>query len=151
MGRGFPSKGESQVNVGRLIVTGVVAAVLFLVLDMGLGMVGGWIGTRFFGQPSAQPAGIDAKIKLGLVFELINGFLLALIYAVIHACLPGRGWTKGVSYGLVVWALRVVMWAFSTYMMTDMAPATIGITVGTGLIEVLILGVVIALVYGPGT
>jgi hypothetical protein len=138
------------MNVGQLIVTGLVASVLFLVLDMALGMAGGWIGARLFGLSSAQPAGLDAKIKLGLVFELINGFLLALIYALIHACLPGRGWIKGVSYGLIVWALRVVMWAFSTYMMTDMAPAKIGITVGTGLIEVLVLGVAIAVVYGTG-
>ena len=104
------------MNVGRLIVTGLVASVLFLVLDMVLGMAGGWIGKRLFGLPSAQPAGIETKMKLGLVFELINGFLLALIYAVIHACLPGQGWIKGLSYGLIVWALRVVMWAFSTYM-----------------------------------
>ena len=138
------------MNVGRLLVTGLVAAVLFLVLDMALGMAGGWLGTRLFGLPSSQPAGIGAKIKLGLVFELVNGFLLALIYAVIHTGLPGRGWIRGVSYGLVVWALRVVMWAFSTYMMTDLAPATIGITVGTGLAEVLILGIAIALVYGTG-
>jgi hypothetical protein len=138
------------VNVGRWVVTGLVAAVLFLVLDMALGMLGGWIGKRFFGVPSAQPAGIEAKIKFGIAFELINGFLLATIYALIQTGLPGRGWTKGASYGLIVWALRVVMWAFSTYMMTDLAPVTIGITVGTGLIECLILGVVIALIYGPG-
>ena len=138
------------MNVGRLILAGVVAALLFLVLDMALGIVGGWIGTRLSGQPPAQPAGIGAKIKLGLVFELVNGFLLALIYAVILAGLPGRGWTKGVSFGLIVWALRVVMWAFSTYMMTDMAPVTIGITVGTGLIECLVLGIAIAILYGTG-
>jgi hypothetical protein len=138
------------MNVGRLLVTGLVAAVLFLVLDMALGMLGGWLGRRFFGLSSTQPAGIEAKMRLGLVFELINGFLLALIYAVIHTSLPGVGWVRGLSYGLIVWALRVVMWAFSTYMMTDLAPATIGITVGTGLIEVLILGVVISVVYGAG-
>jgi hypothetical protein len=34
--------------------------------------------------------------------------------------------------------------------MTDLSPITIGITVGTGLIECLILGVVIAVLYGPG-
>jgi hypothetical protein len=138
------------MNVGRLIVTGLVAAVLFLVLDMALGIVGGWLGTRLFGLPSARPAAIGAKVKLGIVFELINGFLLALIYAVIHTALPGRGWSKGLSYGLIVWALRVVMWAFSTYMMTDLPPTAIGISVGTGLIEVLILGVVTAVVYGTG-
>jgi hypothetical protein len=139
------------MNVGRLIVVGLVAAALFLVLDMALGMLGGWIGRRLFGLPAAQPAGIGAKVKLGLVFELINGFLLAVIYAVIRASLPGDGWVKGMSYGLIVWALRVVMWAFSTYMMTDLAPVTIGISVGTGLIECLILGFVIAALYGTGS
>jgi len=135
------------MNAKRLVLAGVVAAVLFLVLDMVFGVTGGWIVAQISGRPIRQPAGIEAKMALGLVFELINGFLLVAIYAVIHPCLPGRGWAKGISYGLLVWALRVVMWAFSTYMMTDMSPLLIVVTVVTGLIEVLVLGVVIATIY----
>jgi hypothetical protein len=136
------------MNVKRLVLAGVVAAVLFLVLDMVFGMAGGWIVAQISGQPIGQPAGIEAKVGLGLLFELINGFILAAIYAVIHPCLPGRGWVKGLSYGFLVWALRVVMWAFSTYMMTELSPLLIVVTVVTGLIEVLVLGVAIAAVYG---
>jgi hypothetical protein len=73
--------------------------------------------------------------------------MLALIYALIHPALPGHGWKKGISYGLIVWGLRVVMWAFSTYMMFDIHTVSIVITVVTGLIEVLILGTVIAVIY----
>jgi len=73
--------------------------------------------------------------------------MLAVIYAVIYRCLPGQGWQKGLNYGLMVWGLRVVMWAFSTYMMTELHPMLITITVFTGLVEVLILGVVIAVIY----
>jgi hypothetical protein len=135
------------MNVKRLIVAGIAASVLFLVLDMMLGAVGGLITANVFGVPFEQPPGIEAKIKFGLLFELINGFMLALIYAVIYRCLPGRGWQKGISYGLIVWGLRVVMWAFSTFMMTGMPLALIAVTVVTGLIEVLILGVVIAAIY----
>jgi hypothetical protein len=135
------------MNVKRLLVAGIVASVLFLVLDAILGMAGGLIAAQVFGVPFNQPPGIEAKMMIGFVFELINGFMLAVIYAVIHPSLPGQGWKKGISYGLIVWGLRVVMWAFSTYMMTDMPPALIVITVVTGLIEVLILGVVIAVIY----
>jgi hypothetical protein len=135
------------MNTKRLIVAGIVASVLFLVLDAVLGTAGGVIGAQVFGLSVEQPSGIEAKMKFGLIFELINGFMLAVIYAVIHPSLPGRGWKKGISYGLIVWGLRVVMWAFSTYMMTDMAPVSIVINVVTGLIEVLILGIVIAVVY----
>jgi hypothetical protein len=135
------------MNVKRLVVAGIVASVLFLVLDMVLGTAGGFIGVQVFGLPFEQPPGFEAKMKFGLIFELVNGFMLAVIYAVIHPSLPGRGWKKGISYGLIVWGLRVVMWAFSTYMMTDMAPVSIVINGVTGLIEVLILGIVIAVIY----
>jgi hypothetical protein len=135
-----------KMNVKRLVMTGIVTAILFLVLDMVLG-AGGGLMAQALGVPSTQPSGIEAKIPFGLIFEVVNGFMLAVIYAIIQPSLPGRGWQKGLSYGLVVWGLRVVMWAFSTYMMTDMSPILIVITVITGLIEVLILGIVIAIVY----
>jgi hypothetical protein len=135
------------MNVKRLVVAGIVASVLFLVLDMVLGTAGGFIGVQVFGLPFEQPPGFEAKVKYGFIFELVNGFMLAVIYAVIHPSLPGRGWKKGISYGLLVWGLRVVMGAFSTHMMTDMSPILIAITGVTGLIEVLILCIVIAAIY----
>jgi hypothetical protein len=133
------------MNVKRLVIAGIVTSVLFLVLDAVFGVAGGMIGTLIFGLPAAQPD--ESKMMITPVFELINGFMLATVYAVIYDGLPGEGWKKGISYGLIVWGLRVVMWAFSTYIMTDMPPILIGITVVTGLVEVLILCVVIAAIY----
>ena len=138
------------MNIKRLIVAGIVTSVLFLVIDMVLGTAGGFIGAEVFGVPVEQPPGFEAKIQFGLIFELINGFMLAVIYAVIHPSLPGQGWKKGISYGFLVWGLRVVIGAFSTYMMTDMSPILIAINVVIGLIEVLILCIVIAAVYRVG-
>jgi hypothetical protein len=138
------------MNVGRFLIAGIAASLLFLVLDMALGMTGGLVGSKFFGLSAAQPPGFEKKMRFALLFEVINGFMLALIYAVIHTVLPGQGWVKGISYGLIVWGLRVVMWAFSTYVMTNMPPTQIGINVATGLVEVLILGIVIAAIYSTG-
>ena len=133
------------MNIKRLIVAGIVASILFLVLDAIFGVLGGWIGELISGIPPEQPD--DAKLATGLVFELINGFMLVIIYAVIYPALPGEGGRRGISYGLIVWGLRVVMWAFSTYMLTDMPPVLISITVITGLVEMLIICVVIAIIY----
>ena len=135
------------MNVTRLLLAGIVASVLFLVLDAALGIAGGIIGTRFFGLSSEQPSEIEDKMTNGLIFEVVNGFMLAVIYAVVHPSLPGEGWVKGLSYGLLVWGLRVVMGAFSTYMMFDVRATSIVITAFTGLIEVLVLGVAIAAIY----
>ena len=133
------------MNVKRFFVAGIVVSILFLVLDGAFGVVGGVIGEQVFGLSAGQPD--EAKMTIGLLFELVNGFMLVAIYAVICHGLPGQGWKRGISYGLIVWGLRVVMWAFSTFMMTDMSPILIGITVVTGLVEVLILCVVTAAIY----
>ena len=133
------------MNIKRLMITGITASILFLVLDAMFGVLGGIIGELVFGVSASQPP--VSKQMIGLIFELINGFMLTVIYAIIYPALPGKNWKKGVSYGLVVWGVRVVMWAFSTYMMTDMAPAMIVITVLTGLVEMLIICVVIAAIY----
>jgi len=136
------------MNVKRFVITGIVASILFLVLDAVFGVLGGVIGQQAFGIPAGAPD--ESKMGLGLLFELVNGFMLAAVYAVIYPALPGKGWVKGLSYGMIVWGLRVLMWAFSTYMMTAMSPALIGITVLTGLVEALIICVVIATLY-PGS
>jgi len=133
------------MNGKRLIAAGIAASLLFLVLDALFGVLSGIIGATVFGIPATQPP--MNKQTLGLLFELINGFMLAVIYAIIHRALPGQGWRKGLSFGLIVWGLRVVMWAFTTYMLTDMSPIMIGLAVFTGLIEMLIICVVIAVVY----
>jgi hypothetical protein len=133
------------MNVKRFFIAGIVASVLFFVLDAVFGVAGGMIGQLVFGLAAGQPD--ESKMVISPVFELINGFMLAAVYAIIQNSLPGEGWKKGISYGLIVWGLRVVMWAFSTYIMTDMSPFLIGITVVTGLVEVLILCVVIAAIY----
>jgi hypothetical protein len=130
------------MNVKRFVIAGIVVSVLFLVLDGLLGVAGGFVGELVFGLSAGQPD--ESRMLLSPVFELINGFMLVAVYAVINDGLPGRGWKKGIGYGLIVWGLRVVMWAFSTYIMTDMSPILIGISVVTGLVEVLILCIVTA-------
>ena len=133
------------MNGKRLITAGIATSFLFLILDALFGVLGGIIGDAVFGIPAGQPP--MEKQTLGLLFELVNGFMLVVIYAFIHPSLPEKGWRKGLSYGLIVWGLRVVMWAFSTYMLTDMSPIMIGITVFTGLIEMLIICVAVAVIY----
>lgn len=132
------------MNLKRLAMAGLAASILFLALDAILGTLGGLIAMHLFHSPMEQPPGIEDKVAVGLIFEFANGFMLAGIYRTVQSALPGTGWRKGIRFGLIVWGLRVIMWGFSTYMMTDMAPALILIYVVTGFIEVLILGAVIA-------
>jgi len=135
------------MNIKRFILAWIVTSVLFLVLDMLFGTLGGYLTASITGAPIQGLGGIESKIFTGLIFEVINGFILVLVYVVIHASIPGKGLVKGIIYGLIVWAMRVLMWAFSTYMMFEVSPVLLVITTILGLIEVLILCVVIAAIY----
>jgi hypothetical protein len=135
------------VNIKKFILAWIVTAILFLVLDMLFGALGGFLTANITGAPIQGPAGIESKIFTGFLFEIINGFILVLVYAAIHPSIPGKGLVKGIGYGLIVWALRVLMWAFSTYMMFDVSTVLLAVTTILGLIEVLILCIVIAVIY----
>jgi hypothetical protein len=135
------------MNTRRFILTWLVISIMFLLLDMLFGVIGGQITAAITNEAVAQPADMETKILWGILFEVINAFILVLIFSFIYRCLPGKGWSKGISYGFIIWGLRVLMWAFTNFIMLDISPVLLSVTVILGLFEVIILGVIIAVLY----
>ncbi len=53
-------------------------------------------------MPSAGPPPIEF-MYIGIIFQLVTGFLFAFVYAVIKGAVPGKGWkNKGLMYGFLV-------------------------------------------------
>jgi hypothetical protein len=83
----------------------------------------------------------------GIVIDLAYGYILAAIFILLYKSLPGgTGVLKGISFGILIWFLRVVMYAASNWMMFDVPLSTILYTLAAGLVEMLLLG----LLYGIG-
>lgn len=75
---------------------------------------------------------------------------LCAIFRRFYAVLPGAApLLKGISYGLLVWFFRVVMNAASQWMVLTMPGLTAAYTLAAGLLEMLILGGLLALIAGP--
>jgi len=48
--------------------------------------------------------------KLGLALHLLNGVILALVYALaVERFLPGAYWARGLTYGLGLWLLLMLV------------------------------------------
>jgi hypothetical protein len=142
-------KRGTQVKPKRFLLTWFVISITFLILDMLFGILGAQITTAITGEPVIQLAGMESKFLLGILFEVINAFILMVIYAFVYQCLPGDGWLKGISYGLIIWGLRVLMWAFSSFIMFDISPVLLIVTAILGLFEVTTLGIILAVLYRP--
>jgi hypothetical protein len=83
-------------------------------------------------------------------FLLIWTFLLAIVYAVVASCLPGTGWRKGVSSGLLIWAVAFVWVAIFSHFNVLAQP--FGLVVGELVLEAIICvigGITLAVIYKP--
>jgi hypothetical protein len=86
----------------------------------------------------------------GILIDLAYGFALAGLFLLLCRSLPGSsGWKKGLSFGLMLWFLRVLMSVLSQWMMYEIPGGTLGYTLLTGLAEMLLIGLFIGLTLRP--
>jgi hypothetical protein len=82
----------------------------------------------------------------GILIDLAYGFILAGLFLLLHRSLPGAtGWIKGLSFGLIAWFFRVLMSVASQWVMYRVPPAALAYTLLTGLVEMLLVGLLFGL------
>ena len=98
-------------------------------------------------QPIARQS---VNMVTGLLIDLVYGFALASLFLLLYKSLPGStGVLKGLSFGIILWFLRVVMYAFSQWMTINLRANTVLYIIFSGLFEMLILGVLYGLTLKP--
>ena len=86
----------------------------------------------------------------GILIDLLYGFLLAGLFLLLFASLPGEsGLLKGLSFGLITWLLRVLMSALGEWMMFTLPLKTLLYKLLAGLAEMLVLGILYGLTLKP--
>jgi len=133
----------------RYIVVSIVGGILFGVLD---GVINANpLAQRLYRvyQPIARPS-IDPVA--GILIDLVYGFVMAGVFLLLYTSLPGEtGLVKGISFALLVWFFRVVMYVASQWMMFTIPGEALLYSLVTGLGEMLILGVLYGLSLKPAT
>ena len=86
----------------------------------------------------------------GVFIDLLYGFVMAGVFLLLYQSLPGGGGLlKGISFALLAWFFRVVMSAASQWMMFRVPARTLAYSLITGLVEMLVLGVLYGLTLKP--
>ena len=127
----------------RYLVVSIIGGILFGVMD-GLINANPFAQTLYAVYQSIAKTSLD--IYAGLVIDLAYGFILAGIFLILYASLPGEtGLVKGISFAALVWFLRVVMSVASSWLMFQIPVSTLAYILVTGFIEMLILGILFGL------
>ena len=86
---------------------------------------------------------------LGVALDVAFGLAMAILFVALTPALP-IGWlAKGLAFGLIAWFFRVVMSAASNFVMFQIPAATTIYTLATGLAEMLLLGLLYAVLLRP--
>lgn len=86
----------------------------------------------------------------GIAIDLAYGFIMAGVFLLLYKSLPGgTGLVKGVSFALLAWFFRVVMYAAAQWVMFNVPIEALLYSLATGLGEMLILGVFYGLTLKP--
>jgi hypothetical protein len=130
------------------ILIGVISGILFGLLD-------GVINANPLAQRLYEVYRPIAKTSLnplaGIVIDLVYGFVMAGVFLLLYNSLPGEiGLIKGISYAVMVWFFRVVMYVASQWVMYTVPVKTLLYSLVAGLGEMLILGVLYGLTLKPG-
>jgi hypothetical protein len=131
----------------RYIIVSIVSGVLFGILD-GL-MNANPLARKLYAvyKPIER---ISVNVPAGVAIDLVYGFVLAGVFLLLYNSLPGEaGLLKGLSFAVLIWFFRVVMYAASQWMTVNVSTGTIIYTLVAGLAEMLILGALYGLTLKP--
>ena len=131
----------------RYVIVSVVSGILFGVLD---GLINANPMARRLYDVYKPIAKTSINPVAGIAIDLVYGFVMAGVFLVLYASLPGEaGIVKGISFALVGWFFRVVMYVATQWMMFNVPAATLVYTLIAGLGEMLILGILYGLALKP--
>ncbi len=132
----------------------------YLIVSISGGILFGILDALLNANPFAQKLyGVYEPIMrtsinptLGILIDLAYGFILAGIFLLLFQSFPGEtGLLKGLSYGLLIWFFRVVMYGLTQYVMFNISPSLLVYIIASGLLEMMILGAFFGLTLKPVT
>ena len=130
----------------------------YVLVSIGSGLLFGILDGLIHANPVAEKlyqvykpiARTSVNAPAGIAIDLAYGFIMAAIFLVLYKSLPGQsGIVKGLSFAILAWFFRGVMYAASTWMMFELSLKVVGYGLVTSLAEMLVLGGLYGLTLRP--
>lgn len=136
------------MKLGRILIAAVVISLFGAIFG---GLTCGWLFNWVY---KLEPTNVWKPIDSAPGLQIqIGVFLLNVVFAVVYALLkkgiPGKNkLTKGLVFGLCVWAVGMLPGMFSTYSFMTVATGVVIYWTLLGLVEIPVKGLIVAAIYG---
>jgi hypothetical protein len=128
----------------KIIIGGLVAGVVIMII----GMVFGALSADMYKMSPKilwKPMGGDWFTKM-VIFDFVTGLILAYVFSIIKGSLPGEGLMKGISFGLIIFAVGTFLGLTMTYLTMAIRTKMIMVWALNGLINYIFAGFIFEII-----
>jgi hypothetical protein len=123
----------------RFIIAAILTGLLFGILD---GLINGNPFAANLMKCYKPILKTSINIPAGIIIDLVYGFAISGLFLLLFPVLPSEfGIVKGITFGIGMWFFRVLMNVISNWMMFNIPGRTLVYLLLTGLVEMILLGV----------
>jgi hypothetical protein len=142
----------SKINLPRLIAVAIVYAIVGeIIMTIGaMADMSYYYDSNYFPvwsklmMPAAGPPP-DEFYYVGIAFQLVTGFLFALVYNVLKGAVPGKGWkNKGLMYGFLIFLVAGIPTTMTLYLLINLPVGLLLSWMLQSLVVYLVMGLVAA-------
>jgi tetrahydromethanopterin S-methyltransferase subunit B len=138
---------KGDVTMLQYIIVCTVNGVLFGIMDA---VINGNPFARTLLEVYKPIAKTTINMPAGIIIDIVYGFVIGFIFLLLYHSLPGdSGIIKGITFACIVWFFRVLMNVASNWIMFRIPPATLLYILFTGLLEMIIPGIMYGIFLKP--
>jgi hypothetical protein len=142
-----------KINYKKAVLWGIVILIIQMIIGnlLYLNPIVSGIYEKYINHPSTKSmdyfGGQGNWIFLMALSSIILITLFIVLYLLLYQSIPGKGWKKGIVFGLMIWIIKAVPEAFNQWMLFDYPAILIIIPLINGLIGMLIFGFLLSLIF----
>jgi hypothetical protein len=132
------------MNWKKVIISGLVAGVVILVVGM---LTGSLFSVDYSKTPELWKEMTGNWYYQMWAVDFVEGIIYAMVFTVLYNSIPGKGWKKGLNYGIILWLVGTVPGMMLTYLTMAVPDMIVASWTFGGLISLVIAGSAMALVH----
>jgi hypothetical protein len=144
---------KTTINYKKAAICGVAVYLMNMIIGNVLWLnplVSGIFG-QYAGHPSMKPmeyfGGTGNWVLLNAAFGTLLQLFFIIAYVILYTSLPGKGWRKGVSFGMMLFLLKAVPEAFNQWMIFTYPSILIVIQLINSFIDLLFFSILLAALF----
>ena len=142
-----------KINPKKAVLWGAVLIILQMIIGNILYMnpIVAQINKQFEGHPSIKSfdflGGLGNWIILTMVFGIFLMIIWIFLYKLFYSSLPGKGWIKGLYFGIIIGFIKSVPEAFNQWMVIDYPTPLILVQLFNTFISLVIFGALLGFFF----